>query len=63
LASLSKNLNPFNTCACGRIVVGKLSAVSLAIILESLFFGREYDFRIWVSLLLIVAGVALTSVT
>lgn len=43
-ASLSKTLNSFNTYACGRIVVGKLSAVSLAIILESLFFGREYDF-------------------
>jgi drug/metabolite transporter (DMT)-like permease len=34
-----------------------------AVILEALFFGREYDFRIWVSLLPIVAGVALTTVT
>ena len=36
---------------------------SFAVALESLFFGREYDHRIWISLLPIVAGVALTTAT
>lgn len=31
--------------------------------LETLFFGRDYDVRIWASLLPIVAGVALTTIT
>ncbi|GAQ82756.1 hypothetical protein KFL_001230040 [Klebsormidium nitens] len=36
---------------------------AVGVILETLFFARDYDVRIWASLLPIVAGVALTTVT